>query len=120
MIIEQAPVLIIIIPLMSALVTPLLGWIQPAAHFFQARWGVGRFTPSTEQALGVNATKATNSSSVYASLNNAGQPLKIGSYNASSYPFGGDWSIAFICAAAPSDSLINLLWHWSKRLYGYG
>jgi len=82
-------------------------------------WMVGRFIPSTEQALWVNDHKDAGTTGIYASLRNSAQNLLIGSYNAGTYPFTGDWSLCFVCATALSDSIIGLLWNWSKRLYGY-
>jgi hypothetical protein len=71
---------------------------------------VTRFTPSTELALFVNAGKATNTSSIPATLFNSSSDFRIGAQGNLAEPLDGRAALCFVCAAALPDALITDLY----------
>src|SRR3990172_4225733 len=78
---------------------------------------VGRFTPSTEVAIFVNSVKATNTTSIPASLNAVAAPFQIGARNSGSL-LDGRATLVFLCANALGDDLISSLFQSSRILMG--
>ena len=76
-----------------------------------------RYIPSTEIALWVNADKYTNVTSIPASLYATDAAFRIGHDPLNGYYFNGSMSLAFICAEALSDRMVELLYNQSKALF---
>lgn len=80
---------------------------------------VGRYTPSTELAIFVNGTKTVETTAIPASIFNSTSDFAIGANGAAGEVLDGDTAMPFICAAALSDTLIQmLLYHQSRALFG--
>lgn len=79
---------------------------------------LGRFTPSTELAIFVNGTKTVNTTSIVASVFNGTAPLVIGSDGGASVFMTGRCALAFLCAAALPDGLLNALFQSSRVAFG--
>ncbi len=68
----------------------------------------GRFTPSTEAAVFINAVKVVNTTAVPASLNVSTQAFEVGRYlNDNTYTAHVRVRDLFICASALSDAVIE-------------
>lgn len=83
-------------------------------------YAVGRFIPSTEICIFVNAIKTTYTTAILATLRNASSlPLNIGTYaNSGNYPLAGRASLCFLCASALSDDTIGHLYEVTRPLFG--
>ncbi len=69
---------------------------------------VGRFTPSTEVAVFVDAVKTVNTTSIGASINVSSQNFEVGRYiNDNTRILHSETRDVFVCAAALSDELIE-------------
>lgn len=80
---------------------------------------VGRYTPSTELAIFVNGTKTVNTTSIPASLFNSSSAFRVGANGAAGEVLDGDTALPFLCAAALSDTFIQmLLYHQQRALFG--
>lgn len=76
---------------------------------------VGRFTPSSEIAIFVNGVKETGATAI-ASLFNSTAAFEVFRINASPV-LDGRTSVAFLCAAALSDSIITNQFHQTKAMF---
>jgi hypothetical protein len=76
---------------------------------------VGRFIPSTEIKIWVNAQKDTSVAGIPATIFNSGVGFGIASDGVQFWP--GDASISFLCCAALPDAIINSLYEQSKVLF---
>ena len=79
---------------------------------------VGRFIPSTELKVWVNATQATLAVGVAASIFNSAADLEIGAYNTGANLTDGKASLVFLCATAVSDPIINALYQSTRGMFG--
>ena len=80
---------------------------------------IGRFVPSTSVDVYLDNVKTTNSTAVPASIFNSTAEFNIGALNNhTTYWFDGKISMAFICAAALSDSIIGAIWQQTRAMYG--
>jgi len=78
---------------------------------------VGRFIPSTEVAIWLNRVKDTTVAGIGASIQNSASPLRIGSTATGGSPLDGRVSLAFLCAAALSDSIISALFQQTRAMF---
>ena len=80
---------------------------------------IGRFVPSTSVDIFLDNTKTSKTTGVVASLYNSDAPLLIGAFSSPVMGFfNGKISMAFICAAALSDSIIGAIWQQTRAMYG--
>ena len=91
-----------------------------------ATWShwVGRFDPGAELAVFVDGTKTTNVVGIPASIFNSTAPFEVGCYDNGDAGgtvgfFNGDVSCCFLCAAALSDTQINVFYQMTKRYFGH-
>lgn len=89
----------------------------PAAWTFL----VGRFVPGTTIDLWQNGTKYTQAVGVPATLFNSTAALAVGcDFNpAATELLAGNAACCFLCAAALSDTQINVFYHMTKRYFGH-
>lgn len=80
-------------------------------------FGVGRWTPSTERSVFLDGIKNQTSSSAFATIANTGAALEIGRI-ASSNLIDGRVTLAFLCASALSDAIIQSLFQQTRSLFG--
>ena len=96
--------------------------VNSSVTLVNGRWSfiVGRYTPSTEEAIWVNSTKDTNVVGIPASIFNSTASLLLGAYNAGlvSSRYQGYMSMLFLCASALSDAQITNLFQQTRALYG--
>ena len=95
--------------------TTSLDWTGSTWHFV-----VGRFVPSTSISIYVNGTWDTNVTSIPAAIFNSSAAFEIGSYAAgvSASTWAHQQSLAFLCAGALSDAVINALYRRTRALFG--
>lgn len=79
---------------------------------------VGRFTPSTENAVIVNGTKAVNTTSVPATDFNGNAAFEIGRRSSAATELNGRWALAFLCATVLPDDLLTHLLNRTRPLFG--
>lgn len=79
-------------------------------------FAVGRFVPSTSLDVYVNGVKATNTTSIPASIFNGSGALNIAA-QATFNHLDGRCALAFLCAAALPDELIQHLFHSSQVVF---
>lgn len=82
---------------------------------------VGRFKPSTEMAVWVNAVKATNTTSIPASIDDNASDFNLGIIDDGTGSGGvltGRASVCFLAASALPDDMIGALFQQSRALYG--
>ncbi len=80
-----------------------------------------RFTPSAELALFVNADKTSNTTAIPAALFNSNSPFAVGMFTdaaGTARYLDGRAALAFMCAAALSDTVIDHLFRTSRGLFG--
>jgi hypothetical protein len=80
---------------------------------------VARFDPSTEIALFVDQVKTVDTESIPASIFNSTASLELGRWNASAY-FKGQMSMVFLCAAAVSDTQLQMVYDRTRPLFFSG
>jgi len=98
------------------------GWqtVESTASLDTTQWHlcIGRFTPITTLDIFLNGIK-TSSPTAIASIVNGANEFNIGaSANHTSDWWDGKISMAFICAAALSDSIIEAIWQQTRAMYG--
>jgi hypothetical protein len=101
-------------------------WINSTNTYTAGKWShwVGRFTAvTTEVAIFVDGVKTTKVTAL-ASLFNSSAPFEIGIFDdgdagGSGFFFTGNVSFCFLCAAALSDTQINVHYQMSKRYFGH-
>lgn len=82
-------------------------------------FAAGRFVPSTEMAVYVNANKFANTSSIPASIFSGSAALEFGSVNAgASSGLDGKLALCFLCATALPDATIRTLFQHTRALFG--
>jgi hypothetical protein len=79
---------------------------------------VGRFNPSTELKLWMNATTYTQAVGVPATLFNSNADLRIGMRGNTAIPLDGRASLCFLCAALLSDAQISSLYQQTRGVFG--
>lgn len=79
---------------------------------------VGRFTPSAALDIWVNGVKATNTTSIPASIFSGSGALNLGAYAGGSQVMTGDIALAFLCAALLSDTQIAHLFARTRKFFG--
>lgn len=79
---------------------------------------VGRYNPSTEIAIFLNATKYANTSSIPASLFNATANFAIGGNSGGTELLTGKASMCFMSHEILPDSYINVLFQLGRTMYG--
>lgn len=78
----------------------------------------GRFTPSSEAALFVDATKYQDTTGIPASLLNTGASFNIGTYNDSGLlALNGQVAAVGLYACAHSDTMVRTLYHQTRALF---
>jgi hypothetical protein len=78
---------------------------------------VGRFIPSTEEAIFVNGAWDTNVVGVNASIQNTASAFRIFDQSDNSSRLNGRVSLAFLCATALSDSIVSALFHQTRAMF---
>lgn len=79
---------------------------------------IGRYEPSITQDIYQDNVKTTNAVGIPAALGNSAVDLYIGAFSGSTYLWIGKISMAFICASALSDSIIEAIWQQTRAMYG--
>lgn len=82
---------------------------------------VGRLTVSSEMAIWVNASKATNTTSIPSSLYNSTAPLEVGRWDgggAGAKFLPGRAALVFLCSEAVADASIARLYNISRQFFG--
>lgn len=87
---------------------------SPATWHFM----VGRFDPSTEIAIFVDGVKVVNTTGIPATLFNGTAAVEVGSFETGTNLLTGRWALAFLCAAAHPDELINYLYARTRGFFG--
>ena len=77
-----------------------------------------QYDPSTELSVFVNATKTQNTTSIPASIFNGNTNFQLAARSGATNPLDGKISLAFLCASALSDAIINNLYMQSRGLFG--
>jgi hypothetical protein len=78
----------------------------------------GRFVPSTSIDIYLDKSKATNTTSIPASIYAGIAPLTIGANATPDRYFAGRIALPFLCAAALSDEVVRHLYQVSRGLFG--
>lgn len=78
----------------------------------------GRFTPSSEVALFLDATKYQDTTGIPAALLNTGASLNVGSYNDSGLlALNGQVAAVGLYACTHSDTMVRTLYHQTRSLF---
>ena len=94
--------------------TPGLGDLTAGQWAFT----VMRFDPSTSLQMFHNGYWSTNVISIPASIFSSTSRLEIGSYNNGNSLLNGGVAMAFICASAVHEQMIENLWGISREMFG--
>ena len=80
---------------------------------------VGRYTPSSELAIFVNGTKDINTTTIPAAIFNSTAQLAFSGISATPIQlYSGRTSMAFLCASALSDTIIQSTYQQTRGLFG--
>lgn len=93
--------------------------LSHSSTFSTGQWyfAVGKYEPSTRMSVFMNGVKAETTTSIPASIFNSSAALQIGAYNAGTQELDGRVALAFLCANALPDAIINGLYEQTKVLY---
>ena len=84
----------------------------------QWNFAVARYVPSTIMEIFYNGSWTQNTDSVPASIFNSTTRLEIAAYQLGAYRVTGGTSMAFVCAAAVHELMIEKLWETSREMFG--
>lgn len=76
-----------------------------------------RYTPSAEIKVIVNGSENTNTTSVYAALNNSSTIFSVGSKGGANF-LDGSVSRSFVCSTSVPDDYLSMLYQYGRRLFG--
>lgn len=90
-----------------------------SAAITTGKWNfvAGRYAPSSEIAIFVNGQKATNTTSIPATLFNSTAALQIGAFEAANF-LDGRAALCFVCATSFSDELTSQLFQRTRGMFG--
>lgn len=78
----------------------------------------GRLRPSAAVDVFVNDALVSNVAGPPASCYNSGANLTLGRLSTGGSSLAGRLSMVALCACALSDTIINQVYHWTRRMYG--